>query len=174
MSKQVRDKLNSTGCAPELSELDVYRMIKKANKKPRSGTEFDMPKYQTSGSAGMDLIACNEEKLVLKPNESTVIQSGISIYIEDPEFAGIIIPRSGLGAKKGLVCGNLTGLIDSDYQGPLGISLWNRSNENIEITPGDRVAQLVVIRVNQVQLEQVEEFNLSDRGDKGFGSTGIS
>lgn len=140
----------------------------------RIGTEFDMPKYQTSGSAGMDLIACNEEKLVLKSNESTVIQSGISIYIEDPEFAGIIIPRSGLGAKKGLVCGNLTGLIDSDYQGPLGISLWNRSNENIEITPGDRVAQLVVIRVNQVQLEQVEEFNLSDRGDKGFGSTGIS
>ena len=133
-----------------------------------------MPKYQTSGSAGMDLIACNEERLVLKPNESTVIQSGISIYIEDPEFAGIIIPRSGLGAKKGLVCGNLMGLIDSDYQGPLGISLWNRSNENIEITPGDRVAQLVVIRVNQVQLEQVEEFSLSDRGDKGFGSTGIS
>jgi dUTP pyrophosphatase len=140
----------------------------------RIGTEFGMPKYQTSGSAGMDLIACNKEKLLLKPNESTVIQSGISIYIEDPEFAGIIIPRSGLGAKKGLVCGNLTGLIDSDYQGPLGISLWNRSNENIEITPGDRVAQLVVIRVNQVQLEQVEEFNLSARGDKGFGSTGVS
>ena len=111
----------------------------------------------------MDLIACNEEKLVLEPNESTVIQSGISIYIEDPEFAGIIIPRSGLGAKKGLVCGNLTGLIDSDYQGPLGISLWNRSNDEITINAGERVAQLVVIRVDQVDLEQVDEFTETDR-----------
>ena len=140
----------------------------------RIGTEFDMPKYQTSGSAGMDLIACNEEKLLLKPNESTVIQSGISIYIEDPEFAGIIIPRSGLGAKKGLVCGNLMGLIDSDYQGPLSISLWNRSKEEIIIKPGDRVAQLIVISINQVELVEVDEFSESQRGEKGFGSTGIN
>ncbi len=138
----------------------------------RIGTEFDMPKYQTSGSAGMDLIACNEEKLVLKPNESTVIQSGISIYIEDPEFAGIIIPRSGLGAKKGLVCGNLTGLIDSDYQGPLGISLWNRSKESFEVLPGDRIAQMMFFAVTSPNFKLVSEFDFSERGSKGFGSSG--
>jgi dUTP pyrophosphatase len=140
----------------------------------RIGSEFETPKYQTAGSAGLDLLACIEDQIVLEPNEATIIQSGISIFIENPEFAGIVIPRSGLGAKKGLVCGNLLGLIDSDYQGPLSISLWNRSDEPIKINAGERVAQLVVIRVNQVDLEQVDEFPETDRGSKGFGSTGIT
>jgi dUTP pyrophosphatase len=140
----------------------------------RIGSEFETPKYQTAGSAGLDLLACIEDQIVLEPNEATIIPSGISIFIENHEFAGIVIPRSGLGAKKGLVCGNLLGLIDSDYQGPLSISLWNRSNEPIKINAGERVAQLVVIRVNQVDLEQVDEFPETDRGSKGFGSTGIT
>tara|TARA_B100000989_G_scaffold86564_1_gene62320 strand:+ start:56 stop:505 length:450 start_codon:yes stop_codon:yes gene_type:complete len=140
---------------------------------PRIGKDFQISKYQTSGSAGLDLIACIDTQMVLSPNQSTIIPSGISIYIEDPEFAGMVIPRSGLGAKKGLVCGNLMGLIDSDYQGPLSISLWNRSEKNISIEPGDRVAQLVVIKVAQVNLEEVKEFAETDRGGKGFGSTGI-
>ena len=107
------------------------------------------------------------------PDESTIIPSGISIFIEDNNFAAIVIPRSGLGAKKGLVCGNLLGLIDSDYQGPLSISLWNRSESEIVINPGERVAQLVVIRVNQVELDLVDEFTETERGNKGFGSTGV-
>ena len=139
----------------------------------RIGTEFDIPRYQTAGSAGMDLIACCNESITLSPNESTIIPSGISIFIEDNNFAAIVIPRSGLGAKKGLVCGNLLGLIDSDYQGPLSISLWNRSESEIVIKPGERVAQLVVIRVNQVELDLVDEFTETKRGNKGFGSTGV-
>ena len=139
----------------------------------RIGTVFDIPRYQTAGSAGMDLIACCDESITLSPNESTIIPSGISIFIEDNNFAAIVIPRSGLGAKKGLVCGNLLGLIDSDYQGPLSISLWNRSESEIVIKPGERVAQLVVIRVNQVELDLVDEFTETERGDKGFGSTGV-
>ena len=139
----------------------------------RIGTEFDIPRYQTAGSAGMDLIACCHESITLSPNESTIIPSGISIFIEDNNFAAIVIPRSGLGAKKGLVCGNLLGLIDSDYQGPLSISLWNRSESEIDINPGERVAQLVVIRVNQVELDLVDEFTETERGNKGFGSTGV-
>ena len=139
----------------------------------RIGTEFDIPRYQTAGSAGMDLIACCEESITLSPNQSTIIPSGISIFIEDNNFAAIVIPRSGLGAKKGLVCGNLLGLIDSDYQGPLSISLWNRSESEIVINPGERVAQLVVIRVNQVELDLVDEFRETERGNKGFGSTGV-
>ena len=139
----------------------------------RIGTEFDIPRYQTAGSAGMDLIACCNESITLSPNESTIIPSGISIFIEDNNFAAIVIPRSGLGAKKGLVCGNLLGLIDSDYQGPLSISLWNRSESEIVINPGERVAQLVVIRVNQVELDLVDEFTETERGNKGFGSTGV-
>ena len=138
----------------------------------RIGSNFPIPKHQTSGSAGIDLIACIDDEMILDPSESTIISSGIAIFIEDSGYAGIVIPRSGLGAKKGLVCGNLTGLIDSDYQGPLSISLWNRSDEPILINPGDRVAQLVVLKVNQVELEQVDEFTESERGEMGFGSTG--
>ena len=138
----------------------------------RIGSNFPIPKHQTSGSAGIDLIACIDDEIILDPNESTIISSGIAIFIEDSGYAGIVIPRSGLGAKKGLVCGNLTGLIDSDYQGPLSISLWNRSDEPISINPGDRVAQLVVLKINQVELEQVDEFTESERGEMGFGSTG--
>ena len=138
----------------------------------RIGSIFPIPKHQTTGSAGIDLIACIDDEMTLKPNESTIISSGIAIFIEDNGYAGIVIPRSGLGAKKGLVCGNLTGLIDSDYQGALSISLWNRSDEPISVNPGDRVAQLVVLKVNQVELEQVDEFIESERGEMGFGSTG--
>jgi len=138
----------------------------------RIGTIFPIPKHQTIGSAGIDLIACLDEEISLAPNEATIIPSGIAIYIEDKGYAGIVIPRSGLGAKKGLVCGNLTGLIDSDYQGPLSISLWNRSSEVIEVKPGDRVAQLVILKINQVELEEVDNFIETARGELGFGSTG--
>jgi dUTP pyrophosphatase len=124
----------------------------------RIGSNFPIPKHQTSGSAGIDLIACIDDEMILDPNESTIISSGIAIFIEDSGYAGIVIP--------------LTGLIDSDYQGPLSISLWNRSDEPISINPGDRVAQLVVLKVNQVELEQVDEFTESERGEMGFGSTG--
>ena len=147
------------------------------NKKSKFPSEADVVIVGVGGIVGSMLaywLAEMGQKNIVGLEKSTIIPSGIAIFIENPEFAGIVIPRSGLGAKKGLVCGNLLGLIDSDYQGPLSISLWNRSNEKITINAGERVAQLVVIRVDQVDLEQVEDFVKTDRGSKGFGSTGIT
>ncbi|HWA36228.1 MAG TPA: dUTP diphosphatase [Burkholderiales bacterium] len=133
-----------------------------------------LPQYGTAGAAGLDLRACLDKELVLAPGQSTLVPTGIAIHVGDPGYAAIILPRSGLGAKNGIVLGNLVGLIDSDYQGPLMVSLWNRGQASFTIQPMDRVAQLVVVPVEQVRLEVVEEFAASARGAGGFGSTGKS
>jgi dUTP pyrophosphatase len=139
---------------------------------PRLGTEFPLPHYATTGSAGMDLRACIEQPLVLEPGSTLLVPTGLAIHLEDPGLAAVILPRSGLGHKHGVVLGNLVGLIDSDYQGPLMVSCWNRSAVRYEITPGERIAQLVVIPVVQVALEVVVDFDPSARGSGGFGHSG--
>ena len=133
-----------------------------------------LPHYATSGAAGLDLRACLDAPLVLQPGESQLVSSGMAIHVGDPGYAAVVLPRSGLGAKSGIVLGNLVGLIDSDYQGPLMISLWNRGKATFTIQPLDRIAQLVVVPVVQVELEVVEAFEASARGAGGFGSTGHS
>jgi len=131
-----------------------------------------LPHYATAGAAGLDLRACIEKELRLEPGDSRLVSSGIAIHVADPGYAAIILPRSGLGAKSGIVLGNLVGLIDSDYQGPLMVSVWNRGREPFTVQPMDRIAQLVVIPVVQVEFELVEDFAASARGAGGFGSTG--
>ena len=131
-----------------------------------------LPRYATPGAAGMDLRACIDAPLTLQPGESRLVPSGIAIHVADPRYAAIVLPRSGLGAKNGIVLGNLVGLIDSDYQGPLMISVWNRSSAAFTIEPLDRIAQLVIVPVAQVEFEVVQEFGASARGAGGFGSTG--
>ena len=136
--------------------------------------EIALPSYSTSGSAGLDLRACLDEPLILKSSATELIPTGLAIYIGNPDYAAIILPRSGLGHKHGIVLGNLVGLIDSDYQGELMISAWNRGETTFEIEPGERIAQLVVIPVKQVEFKIVEEFNTTVRGERGFGSSGRS
>jgi dUTP pyrophosphatase len=131
-----------------------------------------LPHYASAGAAGLDLRACLEAALVLNPGDSQLVPSGISIYVGDPGYAAVILPRSGLGAKNGIVLGNLVGLIDSDYQGPLMVSLWNRGKAPFTIQPMDRIAQLVLVPVLQVEFEVVDDFAASVRGAGGFGSTG--
>lgn len=133
-----------------------------------------LPSYATSGSAGLDLRACIETALTLEPGQTELIPTGLSIHIADPAYAGMILPRSGLGHKHGIVLGNLVGLIDSDYQGPLMVSAWNRSQTTFTLQPMERLAQLVIVPVQQVQFEIVTDFDESDRGIGGFGSTGRS
>ena len=139
---------------------------------PRLIGEFGFPEYATTGSAGIDLRACIDEPQKLLPGESALIPSGIAVHIADPALAGVLLPRSGLGHKHGIVLGNLVGLIDSDYQGEIKISCWNRSNDAFLINPGDRVAQLIFLPIEQVQFEVVQEFKQSDRHTGGFGHTG--
>jgi dUTP pyrophosphatase len=131
-----------------------------------------LPHYASAGAAGLDLRACISSELVLGPGESQLVSSGIAIHVGDPGYAAVVLPRSGLGAKNGIVLGNLVGLIDSDYQGPLMVSLWNRGKAPFTIQPLDRIAQLVVVPVLQVEFEVVEQFAASARGADGFGSTG--
>jgi dUTP pyrophosphatase len=131
-----------------------------------------LPHYASRGAAGLDLRACVELPLILAPGESQLVSSGIAIHVGDSGYAAVILPRSGLGAKNGIVLGNLVGLIDSDYQGPLMISVWNRGQRPFTIQPLDRIAQLVIVPVVQVEFEVVEEFTASARGAGGFGSTG--
>ena len=131
-----------------------------------------LPAYATAGSAGLDLRACLDAPLVLRPGESQLVATGLAIHIADPGFAAMLLPRSGLGHKHGLVLGNLVGLIDSDYQGPLMVSCWNRGSEPFTIEPFERIAQLVIVPVAQAQFRVVESFDASGRGDGGFGSTG--
>jgi len=138
----------------------------------RIGDVIPLPSYATSGSAGMDLRACIDGPLTVNPGETHLIPTGIAIHIEDPSLAATILPRSGLGHKHGIVLGNLVGLIDSDYQGQLFISCWNRGETSYTIEQGDRIAQLVIIPVIQVALNQVESFDDSDRGAGGFGHSG--
>ena len=138
----------------------------------RIGSEFPMPAYATEGSAGMDLRACLAEPLTLAPGAAELISSGLAIHIEDPGYAAMLLPRSGLGHKHGIVLGNLVGLIDSDYQGPLMISCWNRGLAPFTIQPGDRIAQLVVVPVLRAEFRVVQEFAASARGSGGFGHSG--
>ena len=139
---------------------------------PRMGRDWPMPAYATDGSAGLDLRACLDAPLVLEPARAELIPTGLSIWLEDPGLAAVILPRSGLGHKHGLVLGTLVGLIDSDYQGPLMVSAWNRGSAAYPIQPGERIAQLVVVPVVQVELQVVDEFSASQRGAGGFGSSG--
>jgi len=139
---------------------------------PRLGAEFPLPAYATAGSAGLDLRACVDAPLVLSPGAAQLLPTGLSIWLEDPGLAAVILPRSGLGHKHGIVLGNLVGLIDSDYQGPLMVSCWNRGNAPYTIEPGERIAQLVVVPVVQVDLQLVQEFTATARGAGGFGSSG--
>jgi dUTP pyrophosphatase len=131
-----------------------------------------LPAYATAGSAGLDLRACTDGPLVIEPGQATLIPTGIALHIGDPGLAAMILPRSGLGHKHGIVLGNLVGLIDSDYQGPLMVSCWNRGKAAFTVQPMDRIAQLVIVPVVQARFRQVQEFNASDRGEGGFGSTG--
>jgi len=131
-----------------------------------------LPHYASAGAAGLDLRACIDKAVVLKPGESLLVSSGIAIHIGDPAYAAVVLPRSGLGSKHGVVLGNLVGLIDSDYQGPLTVSLWNRGGAPFTVQPLERIAQLVVVPVERVEFEVVEEFAASARGAGGFGSTG--
>ena len=139
---------------------------------PRVGRELPLPQYATAGSAGLDLRACLDAPLTLAPGRAELIPTGLAIHLEDPGLAAVILPRSGLGHRHGIVLGNLVGLIDSDYQGEVKISCWNRSGEPYTITPGERIAQLVVVPVVQVRMEVVEEFTASARGSGGFGHSG--
>ena len=141
---------------------------------PRIGKEFPLPQHATAGSAGMDLRACLKEPLVLAPGDTALIPSGIAIHIGDPGYAAVLLPRSGLGHKHGIVLGNLVGLIDSDYQGEVLVSCWNRGKESFTIKPGERIAQMVILPVVQAQFEVVSEFEESKRGAGGFGHSGKS
>jgi dUTP pyrophosphatase len=140
---------------------------------PRLGTEFPLPDYATEGSAGVDLRACVTENVLLKPGQTTLVPSGLAIHMADASLAAVILPRSGLGHKNGIVLGNLVGLIDSDYQGQIMVSVWNRGSEAFIIEPGARLAQMVFVPVVQVQFEVVAEFDQSARGAGGFGHTGV-
>ena len=139
---------------------------------PLIGKEIPLPKYETAGSAGLDLRACIENKLTLEPGKTEMIPIGFAMYLEDNNLSALVIPRSGLGSKHGIVLGNLVGLIDSDYQGELMISCWNRGQNSFTIEKGDRIAQLVVVPIVQARFVQVDEFTETNRGTSGFGSSG--
>jgi len=138
----------------------------------RLGDTIELPDYATSGSAGLDLRACLDDNVTIAPGETVLIPTGLAIHIDDPSLASVLLPRSGLGHKHGIVLGNLVGLIDSDYQGQVFVSCWNRSQTSFEVVVGERIAQMVFVPVVQVGFEQVEEFTSSDRGTGGFGHTG--
>jgi dUTP pyrophosphatase len=139
---------------------------------PRLGRDWPLPAYATDGSAGLDLRACLAAPLVLDPGRTELVPTGLAIHLDDPGLAAVLLPRSGLGHKHGIVLGNLVGLIDSDYQGQVMASVWNRGAASFTIEPGERIAQLVVVPVVQVRLEVVETFTASERGAGGFGSSG--
>ncbi|ANG64577.1 deoxyuridine 5'-triphosphate nucleotidohydrolase [Marinobacterium aestuarii] len=139
---------------------------------PRIGRDFALPAYATAGSAGLDLRACLDAPVTLEPGQTELLPTGLAIYIEDPSLCAMILPRSGLGHKHGIVLGNLVGLIDSDYQGQLFVSCWNRGQTTFVVEPGERIAQLVLVPVVQADFEMVDEFHASERADGGFGSSG--
>lgn len=138
----------------------------------RVGSEFPLPAYATDGAAGMDLRACLDEHLRIEPGESHLVPTGIAIHVKDKRIAAVLLPRSGLGHKHGIVLGNLVGLIDSDYQGQVFVSLWNRGHEHFVVEPGDRIAQMVFVPIVPVEFEVVSEFKQSERGAGGFGHSG--
>lgn len=139
----------------------------------RIGDTFPLPQYATTGSAGMDMYACIDEPTTLQPGETQLISTGISVFVANPNYAAVLLPRSGMGHKHGMVLGNLVGLIDSDYQGPLMVSVWNRSSTPYTLEPGDRMAQLLFVPIARPGLQVVDAFESSERGEGGFGSTGI-
>jgi len=139
---------------------------------PLVGREIPLPAYATDGSAGLDLRACLDAPVTLEPGQTHLVPTGFAIHLEDPGLAAVLLPRSGLGHKHGIVLGNLVGLIDSDYQGQVMVSVWNRGNHPFTIAPGERIAQMIVVPVVQVELEVVQEFSASARGSGGFGSSG--
>ncbi|STX50393.1 deoxyuridine 5'-triphosphate nucleotidohydrolase (dUTPase) (dUTP pyrophosphatase) [Legionella busanensis] len=139
---------------------------------PQLGEKFPLPTYATEGSAGLDLRVCIDEPLQIAPQETVLLPTGLAIYIADPDLAAVILPRSGLGHKHGIVLGNLVGLIDSDYQGELKISCWNRNQEHFTVHPGDRIAQLVFLPIVRAEFKVVDNFSATDRGEGGFGSSG--
>jgi dUTP pyrophosphatase len=141
---------------------------------PRVGDSIPLPHYATDGSAGLDMRACIDAPLTVAPGESVLVPTGLAIHVADASLAAVLLPRSGLGHKHGLVLGNLTGLIDSDYQGQVYISCWNRSSSSYEVQPAERIAQMVFVPVEQVQFKLVEEFDNSDRGAGGFGHSGTA
>jgi dUTP pyrophosphatase len=151
---------------PQLTQLEVKIMDS------RLGGEWPLPAYATPGSAGMDLRACINEALVLEPGQTKLLPTGMAIHVADPGLCAMLLPRSGLGHKHGVVLGNLVGLIDSDYQGQLMVSCWNRGNSSFTIEPGERIAQMVLVPVVQAEFKVVEEFNVSERGAGGFGHSG--
>jgi dUTP pyrophosphatase len=151
---------------PQLTQLEVKIMDS------RLGGEWPLPAYATPGSAGMDLRACITEALVLEPGQTELLPTGMAIHVADPGLCAMLLPRSGLGHKHGVVLGNLVGLIDSDYQGQLMVSCWNRGNTSFTIEPGERIAQMVLVPVVQAEFKVVEEFNESERGAGGFGHSG--
>lgn len=138
----------------------------------RLGQEFPLPHYATDGSAGMDMRACVDDPLEIAPGETQLIPTGLAIHVEDAGLAAVLLPRSGLGHKHGIVLGNLVGLIDSDYQGQVYVSCWNRGTESFTISPGERIAQMVIVPVVRADFELVDEFQTSERGAGGFGHTG--
>src|SRR5215472_8810239 len=170
---------NTGAGAAVTSPAGTRRPLKVRILDARIGREFDLPQYATGGSAGLDLRACVDAPLKLEPGDAQLIPTGLAIYVEDPGLAAVILPRSGLGHKHGIVLGNLVGLIDSDYQGQLMVSVWNRGDVNrssltYTIKPGERIAQLVVVPVVQVELQVVEDFASTARGAGGFGHSGKS
>ena len=141
---------------------------------PRVGDSIPLPHYATDGSAGLDLRACIDEVLTVAPGETVLVPTGLAIHVADPALAAVLLPRSGLGHKHGLVLGNLVGLIDSDYQGQVFISCWNRGSKSYDVQPAERIAQMVFVPIEQVEFKIVEEFAVSDRGAGGFGHSGSS
>jgi dUTP pyrophosphatase len=139
---------------------------------PRVGDSIPLPHYATGGSAGLDMRACIDAPLTVEPGDTVLVPTGLAIHVADPQLAAVLLPRSGLGHKHGLVLGNLTGLIDSDYQGQVFISCWNRGKKPYAVQPGERIAQMVFVPVEQVRFEVVDEFHASDRGAGGFGHSG--
>jgi deoxyuridine 5'-triphosphate nucleotidohydrolase len=155
-----------------MSDMAIRRKIQLKVLDSRLNDEFALPDYATAGSAGIDLRACVDAPLTIEPGKTELVPSGIAVYIEDPALAAVILPRSGLGHKHGIVLGNLVGLIDSDYQGQVFVSTWNRGAETFVIEPGARLAQMVFVPVVQADFEIVDEFTQSHRGEGGFGHTG--
>jgi deoxyuridine 5'-triphosphate nucleotidohydrolase len=164
--ESTRERINENKTMSMSAEVEVKILD------PRIGTEFPLPRYETQDSAGLDLRACLNEPLEIAPGSTHLIPTGIAIHIGNPHLAAVILPRSGLGHKNGIVLGNLVGLIDADYQGPLMISCWNRGQNLYTITPGDRIAQLVFLPIVRAEFKLVEEFNKTERGEGGFGHSG--
>ncbi len=158
--------------APHVEAVGAARALQVRILDARIGRDFPLPAYATSGSAGLDLRALLDAPLVLAPGKAELIPTGLAIHLDDPALAAVILPRSGLGHKHGIVLGNLVGLIDSDYQGQLMVSCWNRGATEFTVQPGERIAQMVIVPVVQVRLEVVDDFSASDRGAGGFGHTG--